>query len=94
MIYATTNGAFTMKSFYNIVTGSYEDSGPLFQAIQCWEGLEHIKILLWKVAKNGFLTNDNKVRRGMENINICPQSNRVLENPMHCLCDYDIPWKV
>lgn len=30
---ATTNGAFTMKSFYNIVTGSYEDSGPLFQAI-------------------------------------------------------------
>lgn len=59
----------------------------LFKGIWKWQGPERIKILLWKMANKGILTNQARLRRGMTDTALFPICNKNDESISHCLRD-------
>ena len=71
----TTNGRFTVKSFYMDLI----NSGPLSRSVHIWKVKIplRIKIFMWFVHKQVILTKDNLIKR------------RWVGSPRCCFCDHD-----
>ncbi|XP_019198971.1 PREDICTED: uncharacterized protein LOC109192724 [Ipomoea nil] len=82
-------GLFTIKSGYNFITGYDDDEGDFgwLWRIKC---AEKIKIFLWKVLRNGLLTNSERTRRGLTDDDRCPRCDEPDETLDHIFrrCDF------
>ncbi|KHN24231.1 Putative ribonuclease H protein [Glycine soja] len=81
------NGLFSIKSAYRKVAGFSNDKDLLFNLIWSWKGPERMRILLWKIANEGLLTNKSRVTRAMAESSECPRCHLQPESILHCLRD-------
>ncbi|KAK7255045.1 hypothetical protein RIF29_28447 [Crotalaria pallida] len=65
------------------------DDRKVFQRIWKWQGPQRIRVLLWKIVNEAFLTNHNRRRRNLTLDGICKLRNKVEETTLHVFRDCD-----
>lgn len=82
------DGEFSMKQVYSSVASArFKPTPPIFPLIWKWEGLERIKILLWRITKGAILPNEALCRRGLTLNPSCPRCRTSPESINHVFRD-------
>lgn len=70
----TSNGTFTTKSVYELISAMGSDTSPdrLWEVIWKWSGIERVRNFLWQVARDGLLTNGYPFSYHMGLSSFCP----------------------
>lgn len=62
---------------------------PIFKKVWKWSGPARMRAIIWKIAHGKLLTNEERMKRGMSDHNICPRCNSQPESLTHLLRDCD-----
>lgn len=82
------DGSFSVRTAYMVLAWSPPDiNSRLFQEIWKWRGPQRVKVLLWKVALEILLTNQQRLRRHMSELSDCPRCPGSVESVLHTLKD-------
>lgn len=90
----SSDGSFSVSSAYKFAAASTSCVDSVFEVIWRWKGPERIRLHLWKVAKDAFLTNDLRYKRGISMDGMCTLCNTANEDTLHVMRDYPIAHSV
>lgn len=84
----TSSGAFTVKSAYKVLNeGAWNSKDEKWKIVWKYPGPQRIRIFLWIVLQGRFLSNVERVRRGLSDDPSCHICGHISEDVLYILHD-------